>query len=176
MRTECSCTLACATSCSGTATAGPGARAPPGAPASPQHGPRLLHRRLHGHQALQGPSQASQQHQGGKEQRRGVVTPAYLALPCLPPYPMSWARTCGGSRGDSRPGPHRHHHQRGGGCFRPAPTEGAPEVGDGEEGGGQPAAAAPEVPRPLRNNNNGAIYLNIRGLYPRSNRTKLCYL
>ena len=28
----------------------------------------------------------------------------------------------------------------------------------------------------MRSDKNGAIYLNIRGLYPKSNRTKLCYL
>ena len=28
----------------------------------------------------------------------------------------------------------------------------------------------------MKQDKNGAIYLNIRGLYPRSNRTKICYL
>ena len=36
--------------------------------------------------------------------------------------------------------------------------------------GTDPAAAQQEKDK------NGALYLNIRGLYPKSNRTKLCYL
>ena len=106
---------------------------------------------------------------------------------CSCSYPTTWAGAVNNQSGNGlffRPAAPRRVTEEDAAGGHTCTQAGGGEAGGqgGEQAGGSksqpggPSQGPDPATATVRRDKNGAIYLNIRGLYPKSNRTKLCYL